>query len=208
MSIGLEAPSVEVRAGSPLPFGAHQHGGGVNFALFSRHATGVLLELYDSPASRSPTRVLNWGPTRHRTGDIWHVWVQGIAPGQLYGFRIDGPYQPVEGHRFNVHKLLLDPLATAVVGTQNWNFEAARSYGSSSSLSDLSFSTVDNAGCTPKCMLTDAHFDWESDLPPRHPTDAVIYETHVRGFTIDPSSRTTHPGTCRGLVEKIPYYRI
>lgn len=205
LSIGLEVPSVEVRAGSPLPFGTHQHGGGVNFALFSRHATRVLLELYDSPASRSPTRVLDLGPARHRTGDIWHVWVQGIAPGQLYGFRIDGPYQPVEGHRFNVHKLLLDPLATALAGTQNWNFEAARSYDSSSSLSDLSFSTVDNAGCTPKCVLTDAHFDWEGDLPPRHGTDAVIYETHIRGFTIDPSSRTTDPGTYRGLVEKIPY---
>lgn len=206
-STGLEGPSGEVRAGNPLPFGAHQHAGGVNFALFSRHATRVLLELYDSPAARSPTRVLDLDPARHRTGDVWHVWVRGIAPGQLYGFRIDGPYEPVEGHRFNVHKLLLDPLATALVGTQNWNFEAARSYDSSSGLSDLSFSTVDNAGCTPKCMLTDAHFDWEGDLPLRHPTDAVIYETHVRGFTIDPSSRATHPGTYRGLVEKISYLK-
>lgn len=203
----LEAPSGEVRAGSPLPFGAHHHAGGVNFTLFSRHATRVLLVLYDSPAARSPTRVLDLDPARHRTGDIWHVWVRGIVPGQLYGFRIDGPYQPAEGHRFNVHKLLLDPLATALVGTQNWNFEAARGYDSSSSLSDLSFSTVDNAGCTPKCMLTDAHFDWEGDLPTRHPTDAVIYETHIRGLTIDASSRVTHPGTYRGLMEKIPYLK-
>ena len=204
---GLERASGEVRAGSPLPFGTHQHGEGVNFALFSRHATRVVLELYDSPDASSPARVIDLDPTHHRTGDIWHVWIQGIAPGQLYGFRIDGPYEPAEGHRFNVHKLLVDPLATALVGTQNWNFEAARGYDSSSSLSDLSISTVDNAGSSPKCMVTDGHFDWEGDLPLRHPTDAVIYEAHVRGLTIDPSSGVTHPGTYRGLVEKIPYLK-
>ena len=206
-STGLESPSGEVRAGSPLPFGAYQHAGGVNFALFSRHATRVLLELYNSPVGRSPSRVFDLDPVRHRTGDVWHVWVRGIAPGQLYSFRIDGPYQPEEGHRFNVNKPLLDPLATALVGTQNWNFEAARGYDSSSNLNDLSFSTVDNAGFAPKCMVTDAHFDWEGDLPPKHPADAVIYEAHVRGFTIDPSSRATHPGTYRGLVDKIPYLK-
>lgn len=202
----LEKPGGEVRAGSPLPFGAHQRAGGVNFALFSRHATRVRLELYGSPDASSPTRVIDLDPARHRTGDVWHVWVPGITSGQLYGFRIDGPYQPEDGHRFNVHKLLLDPLATAVVGTKNWDFEAARGYDSSSSLSDLTVSSVDNAGCTPKCMLTEAHFDWEGDLPLSHlATDAVIYETHIRGFTIDPSSRAVHPGTYRGLTERIPY---
>ena len=202
----LEKPGGEVRAGSPLPFGAHQRAGGVNFALFSRHATRVRLELYGSPDAGSPTRVIDLDPARHRTGDVWHVWVPGITSGQLYGFRIDGPYQPEDGHRFNVHKLLLDPLATAVVGTKNWDFEAARGYDSSSSLSDLTVSSVDNAGCTPKCMLTEAHFDWEGDLPLSHlATDAVIYETHIRGFTIDPSSRSVHPGTYRGLTERIPY---
>ena len=107
----LEAPSGEVRAGSPLPFGAHQHAGGVNFALFSRHATRVILELYEDPVASSPTRVIDLDPVHHRTGDVWHVWIRGIGPGQLYGFRIDGPYNPLEGHRFNVNKLLLDPLA-------------------------------------------------------------------------------------------------
>lgn len=205
-SNGLETPSGEVRAGSPLPFGAYQHGGGVNFALFSRHATRVLLELYESPEACSPTRVIDLHPARHRTGDVWHVWVRGITSGQLYGFRIDGPYQPVDGHRFNVHKLLVDPFATALVGTKNWDFEAARGYDSLSGLGDLGFSTVDNAGSTPKCILTDAHFDWEEDLPLRHSaTNTVVYETHIRGFTIDPSSLVVHPGTYRGLTEKIPY---
>lgn len=201
----LEAPSGEIRDGSPLPFGARQHAGGVNFALFSRHATRVLLELYEGPDS-SPTRVVDLDPARHRTGDVWHVWVQGITSGQLYAFRIDGPFQPEQGHRFNVNKLLFDPFATTLVGTRNWDFEAARGYDSSSNLSDLSFSTVDNAGSAPKCMLTEPHFDWEGDLPLRHPAmDAVIYETHIRGFTIDPSSRAVHPGTYCGLTEKIPY---
>ena len=202
----LEAASDEVRAGTPLPFGARQHAGGVNFALFSRHATRVLLELYESRDASSPARVIDLDPVRHRTGDVWHVWVRGISSGQLYAFRIDGPFQPEEGHRFNANKLLLDPLATALVATKNWDFHAAQGYDSSSSLSDLSVSTVDNAACTPKCMLREAHFDWNDDLPLKHPaTDTVIYEMHIRGFTIHPSSRAVHPGTYLGLTEKIPY---
>ena len=90
-SAGLETPSGdEIRAGSPLPFGALQEGEGVNFALFSRHATRVLLELYESPDACSPTRVIDLDPARHRTGDVWHVWVRGISAGQLYAYRIDG----------------------------------------------------------------------------------------------------------------------
>jgi isoamylase len=206
-SAGLETPSGdEIRAGSPLPFGAHQEGEGVNFALFSRHATRVLLELYESPDACSPTRVIDLDASRHRTGDVWHVWVRGISAGQLYAYRIDGPYDPQQGHRFNVNKLLLDPFATALVSVKNWDFEAARGYDSSSELTDLSFSTLDDRNSTPKCLLTDAHFDWEGDLPLRHSAaDTVIYEAHVRGFSIDPSSGAIHPGTFRGLTEKIPY---
>jgi hypothetical protein len=206
-SAGLETQSGdEIRTGSPLPFGAHQEGEGVNFALFSRHATRVLLELYERPDACSPTRVIELDPAHHRTGDVWHVWVRGISAGQLYAYRIDGPYQPEQGHRFNVHKLLLDPFATALTGVKNWDFEAARGYDSSSDLTDLSFSTLDDANTTAKCVLTDALFDWEEDLPLKHPaSDTVIYEAHVRGFTIDPSSGAAHAGTFRGLTAKIPY---
>jgi isoamylase len=206
---GFTAPSEvgEVQAGNPLPIGgAHQQGKGVNFVLFSRHATGVRLELYQNSADSSPGRIIDFDPVRHRTGDVWHVWVRGIPPGQLYGYRVDGPYLPEEGHRFNPQKLLLDPYARAIAGIENWDFLAARGYDSSNSLTDLSISTVDNAGTTPKCIFTHDHFDWETDSPPKHSaSDTVIYETHVRGFTIHPSSGVPHPGTFLGLTEKIPY---
>ena len=206
---GFTAPSEvgEIQAGSPLPLGgAHQNGDGVNFVLFSRHATRVRLEFYRNASDSSPTKIIDLDPMRHRTGDVWHVWVRGIPAGQLYGYRIEGPYLPEEGHRFNAHKLLLDPYARAITEVQNWDFLAARGYDSSSSLTDLSFSTVDNAGTTPKCIFTNDHFDWEMDSPPKHSASAtVIYETHVRGFSIHPSSGVAHPGTFVGLTEKIPY---
>ena len=197
----------DIQAGYPLPIGGtHQQGDGVNFVLFSRHATRVRLEFYKDPDDSSPTRSIDLDPMRHRTGDIWHVWVRGIPVGQLYGYRIEGPYLPEEGHRFNPHKLLLDPYARAIAGVRNWDFVAARGYDSSSKLTDLSISTVDNAGITPKCIFTSDHFDWETDSPPKHSaSDTVIYETHVRGFTIHPSSGVVRPGTFAGLAEKIPY---
>jgi len=197
----------EIQAGDPLPIGGtHQQGDGVNFVLFSRNATRVHLELYQHPDDSSPTRIIDLDPTRHRTGDIWHIWVRGIPVGQLYGYRIEGPYRPEEGHRFNPHKLLLDPYARAIAAVKDWDFLAARGYDSSSSLIDLSISTVDNAGTTPKCIFTRDRFDWEMDSFPKHSaSDTVIYETHVRGLTIHPSSGAVHPGTFIGLTEKIPY---
>jgi len=197
----------DVQAGNPLPIGgAHQQGDGVNFVLFSRHATGVRLEFYQNSDDSSPSRIIDFDPVRHRTGDVWHVWVRGIPAGQLYGYRVEGPYQPEQGHRFNPHKLLLDPYARAIAGVENWDFLAARGYDSSSSLTDSSISMVDDAGSTPKCIFTNDHFDWETDSPPKHSaSDTVVYETHVRGFTIHPSSGVAHPGTFAGLTEKILY---
>lgn len=198
----------EVRMGIPLPMGIHGYGGGVNFALFSRHASRVRLELFDLPADAMPARVIDLDFTRNRTGDIWHVWVEGIRPGQLYAYRVDGPYQPSEGHRFNFNKLLLDPFATAISPLPDWDFGAARGYDLSKPVRDSVCSKVDDAGAMPKCVYTHEHFHWHDDLPLRHPwSKTVIYEIHVRGFTIHPSSGVEHPGTFRGLVEKIPYLK-
>jgi isoamylase len=200
--------SSQVRAGTPLPLGVQQRGDGVNFALFSRHAAHIRLEFFDQPEDKTPTSVIELDPARHRTGDIWHVWVQGIHPGQLYGYRVEGPYRPQEGYRFNENKLLLDPLATAVTHMTDWDFGPARGYDPSSPQQDLAYSSLDDTGAMPKCVFTHDHFHWREDQPPRHPwSETVIYETHVRGCTNHPSSGVKQPGTYHGLVEKIPYFK-
>ena len=197
-----------VRSGTPLPLGAHAHGGGVNFALFSRHAESVCLEFYDRPGDADPRRRIDLTPKQHRTGDIWHVWVQGITAGQLYGYRLDGPYQPQQGHRFNRHKLLLDPYTRAVTGFDSWNPGPARGYDPAAPDGDLSLSSEDDAGCMPKCIFIHEHFNWEGDQPLRHSwSETIIYETHVRGFTVHPSAGVAHPGSYAGLMEKLPYLR-
>ena len=104
----------EVRAGTPAPLGTRERAGGVNFVLFSRHASHVRLELFDHAEDARAARVIDLDPARHRTGDLWHVWVAGIKPGQLYGYRVDGPYEPASGYRFNAQRLLLDPFAAAI----------------------------------------------------------------------------------------------
>jgi isoamylase len=198
----------DVRLGTPLPLGATQRGTGVNFALFSRHATRVRLELFDQPQDSTPARSILLDPAHHRTGDVWHVWVEGIQPGQLYGYRVEGPYEPVKGHRFNPNKLLVDPFATALTRLDDWDFGSARGYDPSSSRADLSYSELDDAGAMPKSIFTQEHFDWEGDQPLRHAaSDTVIYEVHVRGLTMHDSSEVDCPGTYRGLVQKIPYLK-
>lgn len=198
----------DVRRGVPLPMGTHEYGRGVNFAFFSRHASRVRLELFEHPRDATAARVIDLDPVCHRTGDVWHVWIEGIRPGQLYAYRVDGPYQPTDGHRFNVNKLLLDPFATAISPLPDWDFGPARGYDPSAPERDLVCSTVDDAGAMPKCVFTHEHFHWQDDRPPRHPwSKTVIYETHIRGFTIHPNSGVEHPGTYRGLMEKIPYLK-
>jgi isoamylase len=197
-----------VRAGSPLPFGVSPSGDGANFAIFSRHATGVWLELYAGADDAQPSRVIELSPDVHRTGDVWHVWIKGVRPGQLYGYRIDGPYQPKAGLRYNRHKLLLDPYATALTGMAAWDFSPSLGYNLGSSQADLSFSEEDDAGFKPKCVYTHEHFNWQADRPIRRPwQDTVIYETHIRGLTFHPNSAVAHPGSFRGLIEKIPYLK-
>ena len=198
----------DVHSGVPLPLGAFHEGDGINFALFSRHATTVWLELYDHTEDATPSRRIELDPVSHRTGDVWHVWVRGVTLGQLYAYRVDGPHRPERGHRFNPHKLLLDPCATAVTKPAQWDYIAALGYDPAAPERDLSLSQVDSAGAMPKCVVTDGHFDWEDDRSPRHPWHkTLIYETHVRGLTIHPSSGAAFPGTYQGLTAKIPYLK-
>ncbi len=198
----------EVRAGFPLPLGTQERAGGVNFAIFSRNAGRVRLELFDHPEDAAPARVIDLDSAHNRTGDVWHVWVKGVGAGQLYAYRMDGPYEPGQGHRFNFNRLLLDPYATAISRLPPWDFLSARGYDPSAPEQDLALWKLDNAGSMPKCVFVNEPFDWDGDQPPRHPwSKTVIYETHVRGFTIHPTSGVDHPGTYRGLMEKIPYLK-
>jgi isoamylase len=195
----------EITRGFPLPLGARAFMDGVNFALFSRHARRVQLELFADCADATPTRSIDFDPVRNRTGDVWHIWIKGIQPGQLYAYRVDGPYEPAAGHRFNFNRLLLDSRATAITTLPPWNFDAAHGYEADN---DARPSPVDNGAVAPKCVFTRFLFDWKEDRPPRHPwSKTVIYETHVRGLTVHPSSGVPHAGTYRGLIEKIPYFK-
>ena len=168
--------------------GVHGFEGGACFVIFSQHASRVRIELFDKPEDTTPSKIIDLDPVRDRTGDLWHVWVEGIRPGQLYAYKVDGPSQPMEGHCFNFNKPLFDPLATAITPLPDSNFS--------------------DAGPMPKCVFTDDNFDWQGDQPIKQPwSKTVIYETHVRGFTIHPSSGVIYPGKYRGLMEKIGYFK-
>lgn len=196
----------KIRRGNALPFGPHPAEEGVNFSFFSRSATRVRLEFFNHPNDQIATKFVDLDPIKHRTGDVWHVWIKDIQPGQLYGYRVDGPYEPGAGYRFNFEKLLLDPYATAVTPVSYWDFNPALGY----TLPDKQElpSKVNDTGDMPKCVFTHDHFDWGKDHPLRHPwSEMVIYETHVRGLTFDASAEVAHPGTFRGLIEKIPYLK-
>lgn len=194
--------------GFPLPLGTYAWGGGINFALFSRHATRVWLELYENVGDATPQHCFELAPEEHRTGDLWHIWIEDVESGQLYGYRADGPYEPQSGHRFNPHKLLLDPYASAITHLDEWDYRRAQGFDPTSPVQDLSYSAEDNAATTPKCIVPNRRTGWEQTRPPQHPwSKTIIYELHVRGFTAHSSAGTNHPGTFRGLTEKIPYLK-
>ena len=211
-SVSLPPPLAETPpptdTGFPLPLGPYAWGGGYNFSVFSRHATRLWLELYADAPDAAPQHRFVLTPENHRTGDLWHIWVEGVEPGQLYGYRADGPYAPSKGHRFNPNKLLVDPYAAALTHLDDWDFRRAPGYDADAPARDLSFSTTNNAGTTPKGVVTERRTGWEANRPQSRPwADTIIYELHVRGFTIHPSAGVDYPGTFRGLTEKIPYLK-
>jgi glycogen operon protein len=192
----MSRPITAVWPGDPDPRGATWDGEGVNFSLFSAHADKVELCIFDATGRHELQRI----EMRERTDEIWHCYLPEARPGQLYGYRVHGPYRPEEGHRFNPHKLLVEPYAKQLSGTLRWS-DAHFGYRIGHAREDLSFDRRDNAAGMPKCRVIDPAFTWGEDRRPRVPWhDTVIYELHVRGFT------TRHPevplalrGTYAGL---------
>jgi glycogen operon protein len=163
----------------PFPLGAQCDGRGTHFAVFSEHAEAVKLCLFDAGGRHELARI----DMPECTDGVWHGYLPNARPGQLYGYRVDGPYDPAQGHRFNSHKLLLDPYARRLAGELRWH-DALYGYRIGSGRGDLSFDRRDSAAYVPKAVVSDDHFDWGDDRPPRVPwADTVIYEMHVRGFT-------------------------
>ncbi|MDR2069706.1 MAG: glycogen debranching protein GlgX [Spirochaetaceae bacterium] len=197
-----------VENGKPLPLGAMLTDTGVNFSLFSRNALSVILILFESPASDSAYEEIILDRQKNRTGDVWHCHIRDLKAGALYLYRADGPYLPEKGFRFNIHKTLIDPYAKALTDFDHWDLQASMGYNPQEPSGDLSYSYKDDIATQPRCVVIDDAFDWQGDLPLNYPLRfSVLYETHVRGLTIHPSSGARYPGTFRGVIEKIPFFK-
>ena len=192
--------------GNPYPLGAMWDGSGTNFALFSANAVAVELCLFDESGSREIARL----PLREYTHEIWHSYLPDVRPGQLYGYRVHGPYDPDAGHRFNPHKLLMDPYARAFRGAIHWH-DALFAYQVGSPDGDLSFDTRDSAPFMPKCQVVDNAFTWGRSPKPERPWDqTIIYEMHPRGYTMrHPAIPQADRGTFKALAhpEIVEYIR-
>jgi glycogen operon protein len=179
--------------GRSYPLGAILVPGGVNFCVYSRAATSLELVLFDREDDSRPARVIPLDSAANRTYHYWHVFVPGVEPGQIYGFRAHGPLDPARGFRFDTSRLLLDPYGRSVVVPKNYSRDLEG----------------DNTATAMKSVVVDPHaYDWEGDVPLERPCSrTIIYEMHVRGFTAHPSSEVAESkrGTYAGLVEKIPY---
>jgi isoamylase len=185
-----------ITSGQPYPLGATWDGKGVNFALFSANATKVELCLFDATGVREIARFV----LPECTDEVWHGYLPDARPGTLYGYRVDGPYDPAHGHRFNAHKLLLDPYAKSLHGSFRWS-DAHFGYRIESPRQDLSFDRRDSARGMPKCRVVDPGFTWGADRAPDRPwSETIIYETHLRGFTkLHPAVPEALKGTAAGM---------
>jgi isoamylase len=188
-----------LREGLPHPRGATWTGEGVNFCLFSANATKVEVCLFDSDGKTELERI----ELPEYTDQIFHGWIEGIGPGQVYGYRVHGPYEPENGHRFNPNKLLLDPYAKAHIGELEWN-PAIFGYQMETG-DDTTYDERDSAPFMPKCVVIDPNFDWKGE-PNRNPVawdHTILYETHVKGFTMKhPKVPEKLRGTYAGLGQK------
>jgi glycogen operon protein len=193
-----------VQSGSPYPLGATWDGKGVNFALFSAHAEKVELCLFDEAGGRETERIT----LPEYTDRVWHGYLSHVRPGQLYGYRVHGPYEPLRGHRFNPNKLLLDPYAKALAGKLIWG-DVLFGYRIGSPREDLVLDRRDSARCMPKSVVIDPAFTWSAEGEDRRPAiakaDSIIYEAHVRGLQMQNQSipadiRGTFAGLCHPAI--------
>ncbi len=191
----MPAPPYPVEKGRPHPLGASISSGGVNFSLFSGNATGVELLLFEAHDSPEPFQTIRLDPRVNKSFHFWHVFVRGLPPGVHYAYRVDGPWNPAAGHRFNRNKVLIDPYAR---GNTDSLWDRAAACGHQDNL----------AGAMRSVVIDVSGYDWEGDRPLNRPmNETIIYEMHVRGFTQSPGSGVAHPGTFAGIVEKIPYLK-
>src|SRR3989475_12406867 len=186
----------ETTEGRSSPLGATISLEGANFSVYSKHATAVELLLFDCVDDARPARVIRIDASTNRTYHYWHVLVPGVKAGQIYGYRVEGAFDPSSGMRFDPAKVLLDPYGRGTVVPKNYNRDAARKEG-------------DNCATAMKSVVVDPRaYDWEGDMPLNRPSSrTIIYEMHVRGFTRHPSSAVAEKkcGTFAGLIEKVPY---
>jgi isoamylase len=192
---------MKIYPGSPYPLGATVTSEGVNFALYADNATAVELCLFDEPHGKSESIKIK---IKERSHHVWHVLLPEVKAGQLYGYRVHGVYNPLEGHRYNHHKLLIDPYAKAIAGTIKWS-DALFGYELGNPDEDLKMSEMDSAPFIPKCVVVNGGFDWENDKPLKLPYHkSVIYETHLKGFTMmHPEIPENIRGTYAGMAHPV-----
>jgi isoamylase len=195
----IDAPPKSLHGrGNSSPLGATLSDGGANFSVFAKHSTAAQLLLFETPDNPEPSRVIDLDPYENRTYHYWHVFVPGVRAGQIYGYRVSGPFDPAKGLRFDPRKLLLDPYGKCIAIPTSRSRDAARRRG-------------DNAATALRSVVVDpTAYDWEGDLPPRRSfAKTIIYEMHVAGFTRHPSSGIApfKRGTYAGLIDKIPYLK-
>ena len=196
----------QISEGRPEILGATPSGNGVNFAVYSKNAERVVLDLFDSPDAKQPSFSIDFDPVKNKTGSVWHIFVEGLSAGALYLFRADGPYNPPLGHRFNFNKYLFDPYAKAFSqGSVFQSYNRQRELG----LAGVENGKLSDLSNFPKCVVVDdSDFYWQGDKPLNYPlSETVIYEAHLKGYTASQTSEVSAPGTYKGFVEKIPYLK-
>jgi isoamylase len=183
-----------VENGRTHPLGATLDAEGVNFSVWSEHATGVELLLFEHHSDPEPFQVIKLNHKFNKTFQFWHCYVRGLKAGAFYAYRVDGPRDLAHGHRFNANKVILDPYARA---TDSFLWKRGDACGPD-----------DNVRTSQRCVVVDQSYDWEGDQPlNRRMSETIVYEMHVGGFTKSPTSGVAHPGTYEGVIEKIPYLK-